>query len=354
MKKTIKINFVDWWAEFNKTDNYIYNLLKKYYEIEISENPDYLFYSCFGVEFLRYNCIRIFVTGENVRPDFNLCDYAMGFDFLQFGDRYIRFPYLFYYYNRNSYYKELFDRKISEEDFLMKKKFCNFIYSNPKTETPRDEIFHTLMAYKHVDSGGRYLNNIGEVVKDKLNFQRQYRFSIAVENSSTIGYNTEKIVQAFAAYTIPIYLGDPAISKFYNTKAFINGHDYERIEDIVLKIKEMEENPIQIYEMMSEPIFTSEQEYKILDIDAALQFLQNIFEQDIDKARRRSNYRWTIEIEKRYAQSTNDNDGKNLGKEELGTKIRKIFLSRIKNILTKYYLGQRIIKWHRSRRNKEL
>ena len=64
----------------------------------LSNNPDYLFYSGFGYEHLKYNCIRIFFTGECITPDFNECDYAIGFDRLDFGDRYLRFP-LFYLYN---------------------------------------------------------------------------------------------------------------------------------------------------------------------------------------------------------------------------------------------------------------
>ena len=45
--KTIKINFTDFWGGFDKTDNYFYNLLKQNFNIEISDNPDFLFYSVF-------------------------------------------------------------------------------------------------------------------------------------------------------------------------------------------------------------------------------------------------------------------------------------------------------------------
>lgn len=62
----------------------------------MSENPDYVFYSVFSNEYLLYpNAVRVFFTGENIAPDFQMCDYAIGFERLLFGDRYIRFP--FYY-----------------------------------------------------------------------------------------------------------------------------------------------------------------------------------------------------------------------------------------------------------------
>ena len=42
MKNKIKINFSDFWGGFDKTNNYFYNLLKEEFDVEISNNPDYL------------------------------------------------------------------------------------------------------------------------------------------------------------------------------------------------------------------------------------------------------------------------------------------------------------------------
>ncbi|MCQ2562598.1 MAG: hypothetical protein MJ158_03230 [Alphaproteobacteria bacterium] len=91
MKKNIKIDFCDFWKGFNKTNNKIINILKKHYNVEITDKPDFLFCSCFGGDFRNYNnCVKIFTTGENVIPNFNYYDYASGFDFIDFGDRYFR------------------------------------------------------------------------------------------------------------------------------------------------------------------------------------------------------------------------------------------------------------------------
>ena len=40
---------------------------------------------------LQYKGVRIFVSGENVSPNFLISDYAMTFDRLEFGDRYVGF-----------------------------------------------------------------------------------------------------------------------------------------------------------------------------------------------------------------------------------------------------------------------
>ena len=72
--RRIKINFEDEFPGFKPEDEFIYRVLSKRYEIEISSDPDYLFVACFGHRHLRYNCIKIFVSGENQIPDFNLFD----------------------------------------------------------------------------------------------------------------------------------------------------------------------------------------------------------------------------------------------------------------------------------------
>ena len=60
----------------------------------MTENPDFLFYSFGGLEFLKkQNCVRIYVGGEPVIPNFNDCDYAFGYATgLSFNDRYLSVP----------------------------------------------------------------------------------------------------------------------------------------------------------------------------------------------------------------------------------------------------------------------
>lgn len=46
-KKTIKINFKYFPEDFNPENNFFINNLKKLYDVEISDNPDYVFYSVY-------------------------------------------------------------------------------------------------------------------------------------------------------------------------------------------------------------------------------------------------------------------------------------------------------------------
>ena len=71
-KKSIKINFVDTEkGYFNNDDNLFLDILKEHYNVEISDKPDFLFYSCFGDNYKNFsNCVKIFFTNENIIPDF--------------------------------------------------------------------------------------------------------------------------------------------------------------------------------------------------------------------------------------------------------------------------------------------
>lgn len=43
-----KIKISDFWGGFEKTNNCFYNLLSKDFDVEISDDPEFLFYSVFG------------------------------------------------------------------------------------------------------------------------------------------------------------------------------------------------------------------------------------------------------------------------------------------------------------------
>ena len=289
--KKIQIAFTDFWNSFDPYNNYFINILKKDYDVEVVNEiskVQYLFFSCFGYEHLKYNCIKIFYTGENFVPDFNLCDYAIGFEHMDYGDRYIRMP-LYLVDFRDDYEHMLAIR----DSIKPRQKFCSFVATNnAEADGMRKKIFDKLSEYKKIDAGGRYLNNIGQPdgIEDKQKFQEQYRFSLAIENSSHSGYCTEKIVQAFASGTIPIYWGDPRVGEYFNEKAFINCNKYETIADIVGEVRRIDSNEEVYNEMIKEPVVnTSEKSLQQYD-ERFKHWLDNIIMQPYDKAYRRSIY----------------------------------------------------------------
>lgn len=289
MKKTIKIKFVD----FNKGATAIkifLRILEERYEVEVSEAPEWLFYSVFGNEHLTYNnCVKIFFTGENQSPDFNLCDYAIGFDYIHFGDRYIRFP-LWALYAQDT---ELMQTKHQNVKLSDKTDFCSFVVSNPHGNEARGHFFELLSAYKNVHSGGRWRNNVGGGVEDKLAFQKKHKFSMAFENTCHPGYTTEKIAQSFAAQTVPIYWGDPRVAETFNREAFINCNDYPDWESVIERIKEIDQDDALWLKMAETPALKDPNTPQQLRDELKL-FLFRIFDQEPEEAMRYSRDYWAL------------------------------------------------------------
>lgn len=292
--REIKIKFVDFWPAFDYLKSDFYKILSKKYKIIISDTPDYIFYSVFGYEHLNYECIRIFYTGENIIPDFNICDYGIGFsNELKFSDRYLRIP-LFNLFQ----YKKIAKIALNLHNEVGKKKtkFCNFIYSNGNADKKRAEFYNLLNSYKKVDSGGKFLNNIGGPVNDKFEFQKEYKFSIAFENSSDEGYTTEKIVEAKAAGTIPIYWGNPNITEEFNPKSFINCHDYNNFLEIIEEIKKIDKDDELFNRYQKEIFFKDENILKIYDQNLE-EFLVNIIEKKkLRRSQSQATRKYTEEI----------------------------------------------------------
>ena len=65
----------------------------------------------------------------------------------------------------------------------------------------------------------------------------KHKFSIAFENSSHEGYSTEKIVQSFAAKTIPIYWEIHKLEEYLMRTLFVNCNAFNSFNEIVKKLK---------------------------------------------------------------------------------------------------------------------
>ena len=250
-RKTIRIWFTDFWSDINNQDNYFVRVLAEKYDLVFDkENPEILFFSWYGKDYLNYKCIRVFYTADNVRVDFTACDFGIGFDYL---DRlnYFRLPLYIYYLYGNL--ESLVKKNVDSQAILAKKTgFCAMIVSNPNSKR-RIDFFQKLSKYKKVDSGGRYLNNIGGPVADKMKFIADYKFTFAFENSSFPGYTTEKIMEPMIAYSIPIYQGNPLISREFNPASFVNANDYKNDEELIERIVDLDKNDLKYQACLEQP-----------------------------------------------------------------------------------------------------
>lgn len=250
----LKVMFADMYRSFDLAcveQHFEWRMISKHRDLELSTKPDFLFYSCFGDEHLKYDCPRIFYTPENVRPNFDRCDYAFSFDY-PITERNYRLP----LYRRWPEYSQLFMPRNPDKVALENRQFCSLMVSNPKA-IERIEFYNKLSMYKSVASGGKFLNNIGHPiqtgVENKLNWMRNYKFSITFENSSYLGYTTEKLMHALITDTIPIYWGNPLVGLDFNPKAFINCHDFNSFDEVIELVKEIDQDESLYREYLSQP-----------------------------------------------------------------------------------------------------
>jgi len=260
--------------------------------IELDEdNPDYLIYATFGCEntLNKYNnTIKIAFFTENQLPDLNFADYAVGLGHINHLDRFFTFPYFVY---------ELTKRNIKIKDFEMvrnevlnsrkREKFCAAVITNPIGF--RLNFIKELNKYKNIDMGGRFHNNVGGYVKDKIEFLKQYKFSLAMENSEADGYTSEKIIDAYLAGTIPIYYGDYMVDDYINPKTYILIRNHRDMANKINYIKKIDNDDNLYRSILKEKVFIDD--FFVDNIEnERKKFLLHIFEQKKEYAKRVDKY----------------------------------------------------------------
>ena len=284
MKPRLRVGFRDFWhpeTEGEIRKNHLFVFLSRRYTLELAEDPDILFFSCFGQSFRGFHGPRFFFTGENFRPDLRVADRAISFEYID-DPRHYRLP----LFILTPGIAGLRQPKDPSQVLASKSGFCNFIYSNSRCKV-RNDFYHKLSRYKRIDSAGKYLNNTGALLEDthaalsasgvpaegwfdevKLAFQRRFKFTIAFENSSRSGYTTEKLVDAMLADTVPIYWGNPDVHRDFNPESFINCHDYGSLDEVVEYVARVDRDDELYKRYLSQPKLNPEAEATSLNEDA--------------------------------------------------------------------------------------
>lgn len=207
---------------------------------------DFLLCDTFRYHWEKFPGVRILVTAENHAPDLNHFDYCLTHAPIE-DERRHRFPYW--------QYVTLFDAEAraaltaprvplsAEELRAQQRDFCAFVSYNGKAKK-RVNMVQALMKRRRVSCGGPFMNNIGYRVENKREFLAKHLFSVAYENEASTGYQTEKIVDAFIARSIPLYWGSDMVEEEFNPAAFVYARNYptqDAFLDDVLAIADNEE-----------------------------------------------------------------------------------------------------------------
>ena len=230
MDSPVCVAFTDFESGF-KPQNHILGLILKErlgaVFVDDLARADLLIYSIFGNAARSFKGPRLFYTEEPVLPRWKEGCYSLTSlrDGTLSGDRHFRFPaWLNADYIRRTGHIEQYS-SVPGDILNRHEKFCNFVYSGGEfREAVR--FLETLSQYKYVDSSGQLLNNTGMIVKDKVEFCSRYKFTIAFENYASPGYITQKLTDAFAAGSLPVYWGAPDACREFNPGRFINARDF--------------------------------------------------------------------------------------------------------------------------------
>lgn len=141
------------------------------------------------------------------------------------------------------------------------KKVCAVISSDGGPGQFRNRFIDELMRRGvHVDMGGKHRNNIGYTVPGSydeqpiLDFQRQYRVVLALENTLGDHYITEKVVNPLRAGTIPAYYGSKHVTNYINSSRFVH-IDPDNIDTAVLEIQRLCDDDEYWLHMVNQPCF---------------------------------------------------------------------------------------------------
>jgi len=204
------------------------------------DEADLLIYSDFGRRHQEFKGLKVYITGENMVPDFAECDLAYAPMALAGNPRSIRLP----------YYAQVLPHLGSlvraagydPSESATRTRFCSFVASNPRG-ADRNRFFKRLHRRKPLVSAGRHFNTTGTPLADKLTFLRDFRFNLAFENSSSPGYVTEKLVEPLLMGVIPVYWGADDVGDDFNPDCMIDVRKFARFDEAIDHILAVDEDP---------------------------------------------------------------------------------------------------------------
>lgn len=251
--------FADFWPGFDPHDNILSAVLTERLGMTVvddQDQADFLIYSVFGEKHQNFKGIRVFYTGESVKPRWDECDYAISFmrGDIPYPECHLRMP----CWMNNGPVRRTgkVEQYSKDRKSLLSRhtRFCSFVYSNGNAPE-RIHFLRLLSRYKHVDCGGMVMNNMGSCVRDKIAFCSSCKFTIAFENYPAAGYVTEKLFDSLAALSLPIYWGAPDAGMEANPSRFVNAADFSTPEALAEYVIRLDQDEDLYLSYMDGPVF---------------------------------------------------------------------------------------------------
>jgi FkbM family methyltransferase len=112
---------------------------------------------------------------------------------------------------------------------------------------PKSKLVSTIVSWKKQQTYGQRLRHIASAIcvgrvdtfdgdgrlPSKLPTLQDYMFSVVIENCQHDDYYTEKLLDAFATGTVPIYWGSRGVSKYFDARGIIYFDRVEQLSEII-------------------------------------------------------------------------------------------------------------------------
>lgn len=215
------------------------------------------------------NDFNIWVTYENRRPPHQNFDLTTSYDIDDYGGTNLYYPLIYKYMNvkgtENKYSKHnisphqaTLKRNVPTDILQKKNKFMVSFINNPHPMRLRAQNL-----LSKVDSISEYGRSVNNYVEDKILTTENYWFSLCFENDLYPGYITEKTLEAWLGWSIPLWWGDDA-NKILNPKAIINLADFPTMADFTQYVSNLYKDKDRMIEMLSQPLLIKDFQYQSL------------------------------------------------------------------------------------------
>ncbi len=202
--------------------------------------------------------VRLFYTAENNRPDFRECDYAVTFARDVIDPRHLRIPNYVAALRIQGLGADVLARPLPTPEAAAaaraaKTGFCAYVQGH---RVPfREDFVKKLARYKEVTCAGPSLNNTGYHVsrRDKYGLFQRMKFAVTFENEQCLGYVTEKLPDALAVNTIPIYWGDPSVALEFDPRSFIHVSTAADVDRAIERVIDLDQDDAAYDAMLQAP-----------------------------------------------------------------------------------------------------
>lgn len=245
----LRLAIADFWPSFDPRQNFLRTTLEHRFVVEFDDSAEILVFGPFGRRHVGSRATKVFCSGEPfARPSRLGFDYSLSWH-LWDDERHLRLP-------PGLWGPLAFPAAAaalparSFDEWSARPFFCNFVYSN-EGPAERKAFFAALSRRRFVHAPGTVENNCeplpgGRFAPDwwlrKLEYLRQFRFTVAFESASLPGYTSEKAVDALLTGTVPIYWGNPEVALDLDPASLVEARRFHSLEALADHIVELDDN----------------------------------------------------------------------------------------------------------------